>query len=241
MLQPFLQSYKVLPALVTGLLLLVACNKATVNFGEEALTDDPNIIYVDSMTIDMATYQTDSFYTAGDTVFIAGLLTDSLLGSFGAKAFMQLGIPATNQLKERNNCIFDSLVLIIRFYGSYYGDTTQPFTLKAYQLSEQIKSDDPVGFNTNSFAYYPSPLATTTIAQAKPSAKAQVSLPLPQTLGQQLFGMLSRNSDTVTQSDKFYKFFHGIALTGEDPLQKSVYYFSCRTPGNNTEIGRAHV
>jgi hypothetical protein len=226
---------KPLPAMVIGLLLLlISCNKATVNFGEEALTDDPNIIYVDSMTIDMATYQTDSFYTAGDTVFIAGLHIDSLLGSYAAKAFMQLGIPAANQLKDRNNCTFDSLVLIIRFYGSYYGDTTQPFTLKAYQLSEQVKSEDPIGFNTSSLAYHSSPLATTTISRIRPSAKAQVSLPLPQTLGQHLFGMLTRNSDTITQSDKFYKFFHGIALTGEDPQQKSVYYFGCRTSGSNT-------
>ncbi len=229
-----LQSYKRLTVLIIGFVLLTACNKATVNFGEEALTDDPNIIYVDSMTIDMATYQTDSFYTAGDTIFIAGLHVDSLLGSYGAKAFMQLGVPAANHLKDRNNCIFDSLVLIIRFYGSYYGDTTEPFTLKAYQLSEQIKSDAAIGFNNNSFTYHTDPLATTTLIQARPSAHTQVSLTLPQTLGQQLFDMLSRNSDTVTQSDKFYKYFHGIVLTGEGPQKKSVYYFSCRTPGSNT-------
>ncbi len=210
-----------------------ACNKATVNFGEEALTDDPNIIYIDSMTIDMATYQTDSFYTAGDTIFMAGLHIDSLLGSYSANAFVQLGLPAANNLKDRNNCIFDSLVLIIRFYGSYYGDTTEPFTLKVHQLTEQMKEESQLGYNNNKLAYNASPLGVTTFSHPRPSAREQFSVPLSQTLGQQLFRMLNKNSDTIVYADKFYKYFNGIVLSGEGANKRSVYYFANATAGSN--------
>lgn len=232
MFQLFFRSYKPLAALLLFAVACIACKKASVNFGEETLTDDPNIIYIDSMTVDMATYQTDSFYTAGDTVFVTGVHLDSFLGSYTATAFMQLGLPAINNLKDRDNCTFDSLVLIIRFYGSYYGDTTTAFTLKAHRMSEPIKEGSSIGYNTNAFAYDPTPLGSIAITAPRPSARRPVSLPLSQALGQQLFGMLNRNSDTITQADKFYKYFNGIALRGESAAKNSVYYFCNREPGS---------
>src|SRR5690349_24391202 len=98
MLIHFCKKTKVLCLLLGAGLILLSCNKAVVNFGEEALTDDPNIVYMDTMTVNLATYQMDSFATSGDTIFITGIHTDSLFGKYEAKAFMQLGIPAANEL-----------------------------------------------------------------------------------------------------------------------------------------------
>jgi hypothetical protein len=215
-------------------LILLSCNKAVVNFGEEALTDDPNIVYMDTMTVNLATYQMDSFATSGDTIFITGIHTDSLFGKYEAKAFMQLGIPAANELNGCTNCSFDSLVFISRFSGSYMGDTTEAFTANVHRLNQQmIVEETSIGYNTSSFTFDATPLGTTTFTTPRPSAKNLVSMKLNDQYGHELFEMLKRNSDTITDAGLFHKYFNGIVLTGAGTNQKSVYYFTPAESGSN--------
>lgn len=215
-------------------LIFLSCNKAVVNFGEEALTDDPNIVYTDTMSVSLATFQTDSFTTAGDTIFIAGIHTDSLLGKYEAKAFMQISIPATNNLSNCNNCIFDSLVFTSRFSGSYMGDTTEAFTVNVHRLNQQMYGEEiSIGYNTSSFTFDSIPLGATTFTIPRPSAKNLASIKLNDQYGRELFEMLKRNSDTVTGSALFYKYFNGLVLTGSGTSQRSVYYFTPAQSGSN--------
>lgn len=213
---------------VSALLLTVmmACNKAVVNFGEETLTDDPNIIYLDTLTINMGTYQADSFITSGDTIFIAGKHTDALLGTYEAKAFFQLGIPTVNRLNGCANCTYDSIAVVTRFTGSYYGDTTAAFTLDVHRLNRQmIPESTSIGYNTSTFGYDETPLGSVTFNAPRPSLKEAVSLKLPDILGLELFSMLKRNADTAVTTDKFQQYFNGLVLTGKSVNDKAIYYF----------------
>lgn len=213
---------------VSALLLTVmmACNKAVVNFGEETLTDDPNIIYLDTLTINMGTYQADSFVTSGDTIFIAGKHKDALLGGYESKAFFQLGVPAVNRLNGCANCTYDSIAVITRFTGNYYGDTTTAFTLNVHRLNQQmIPESTSIGYNTSAFGYDELPLGSVTFNTPRPSLKESVSLKLPDVLGQELFSMLKRNVDTATTTDKFQQYFNGLVLTGKSADDKAIYYF----------------
>lgn len=234
MLIHFRKKTKALCLFLGAGLILLSCNKAVVNFGEEALTDDPNIVYTDTMTVSLATFQTDSFSTAGDTVFITGIHTDSLLGKYEAKAFMQIGIPATNNLNDCDNCTFDSLVFSSRFSGSYMGDTTEAFTVNVHRLNQQmIGEETSIGYNTSSFTFDATPLGTATFATPRPSAKNRVSMKLNDQYGHELFEMLKRNSDTVTEAALFYKYFNGIVLAGSGTNQRSIYYFTPSESGSN--------
>jgi hypothetical protein len=51
--------------------------------------------------------------------------------------------------------------------------------------------------------------------------------------GHELFEILKRNSDTVTNATLFYKYFNGIVLTGSGTDQRSVYYFTPAESGSN--------
>jgi hypothetical protein len=213
---------------------MLSCNKAVVNFGEEGLTDDPNIVYMDTMTVNLATYQMDSFATSGDTIFIAGIHTDSLLGKYEARAFMQIGIPAANDLNGCSNCTFDSLVFSSRFSGHYMGDTTEAFTVNVHRLNQQMDGEEvSIGYNTSSLTFNTTPLGTTTLATPRPSSKNLVSMKLNDQYGHELFEMLKRNSDTVTDVALFYKYFNGIVFTGSGTNQRSVYYFTPAESGSN--------
>lgn len=230
----FCKKYKALHLLILAGLILISCNKAVVNFGEEALTDDPNIIFTDTMTMNLATYQMDSFATSGDTIFIAGIHTDSLLGKYEAKAFMQLGVPAINELNGCTNCIFDSLVFTSRFSGSYMGDTTEVFTANVHRLNQQMIVDETsIGYNTSSFTFDATPLGTAIFTTPRPSSKNLVSMKLNDQYGHELFEMLKRNSDTITDAGLFHKYFNGIVLTGAGTNQRSIYYFTPAESGSN--------
>jgi hypothetical protein len=230
----FRKKFKALHLFVLAGLMFLSCNKAVVNFGEEALTDDPNIVYTDTMTVNLATYQMDSFNTAGDTIFITGIHTDSLLGKYEAKAFMQIGIPTTNNLNGCTNCTFDSLVFSSRFSGSYMGDTTEAFTVNVHRLNQQmIGEETSIGYNTSSFAFDATPLGIATLSNPRPSAKGLVSVKLDNQYGYELFEMLKRNSDTITDATLFYKYFNGIAFTGSGTNQRSIYYFNPAESGSN--------
>ncbi len=223
--------------LLIAAIAITACNKATVNFGEEALTDDPNIIYIDTMSLAMGTFQQDSMYTAGDTIFIAGVHVDSLFGKYEARSYMQIGLSSANSLNGCNNCTFDSIAFIARFSGSYYGDTTEAFTLSVHAMTEQMIADETsIGYNTSSFNYDPVPLGSITFNHVQPAGQQNVSVRLSDSWGKEIFGMLQRNADTITDATKFYKYFNGITITGKGANQRSLYYFNHAEPASAVVI-----
>jgi hypothetical protein len=207
-------------------LLFTACNKTVVNFGEESLSGDPNIIYFDTFLVKLATYQLGSFSTVSDTLFKVGQHNDTIFGKYVAQSWFQPGIPANNGLKGCTNCSFDSMVFMTRFSGSSYGDTTEAFTLQVHRLTQQIDADyGAIGYNISHFDYDPVALAATTINNTRPSGKQAVFIHMPDDLGQDFFSKLKRNSDTITNQDKFIKLFKGLVLKGKGTNNKSVYYF----------------
>lgn len=207
--------------------LITACNKTVVNFGDQNLTDDPNIIYLDSFTLKLATYQADSFSTVSDSLFRVGRNADSLFGVYTAQSWFQVGIPAANPLSGCTSCSFDSLVFMTRFQGAYYGDTTQPFKMELHRLTQQINTDyGSVGFNISHFDFDPTAMASVTVSTPRPSLRQALVLRLPDDLGNDFFNKLKRNSDTISDQDKFVRFFKGLVLRGADESNKSVYYFN---------------
>jgi len=212
--------------LLAGLLVLaVSCKKSVVNYGQQALTDDPNIIFMDTMSVDLSTLQRDSFVTSADNLFKVGVHEDSIFGKYEATAYMQVGLP-TNTISGINNCVYDSIVFITKFTGATYGDTTEPFTLKVNRLNQQIKADiTPIGYNVDSLTYDAAPLGSVLLTNTRPSQQKQFTVRLSDTFGSRIFGMLNRNSDTTSNYEIFNTFFNGLAITGKGANNRSIYYF----------------
>ena len=63
---------KVIFYLLASMLLLASCEKVNIEFGESTLEADPNIIYLDSYKVDIATFKPDSFATSSTQVLSLG-------------------------------------------------------------------------------------------------------------------------------------------------------------------------
>ncbi|MFT4155723.1 DUF4270 family protein [Parafilimonas sp.] len=201
-----------------------SCEKKEVDFGVSALTDDPNIATIDTISVNAYTTQVDSFSTVTTGYFVAGNHYDSVMGNLQATAYFDFTIPydSTSALDECTSCYFDSLVLITQFAGGFYGDTTAPFTLNVNQLTQLIYDYNTFGYNVTSRTYNSEPLGSFT-GIVSPAKLSTIRIKLSDDLGQDIYNKIKRESDTITTSDVFLKYIKGFCLTGSS-ASNTIYY-----------------
>ena len=202
---------------------VVSCEKQDVNFGASTLSDDPNIVIIDTVSVNAYTFQSDSFQTVNTGYFVAGNHYDSSFGNFQSIAYFDFDKPydSTSTLNGCTSCYFDSLVVVAKFSGGYYGDTTKPFTLNVNQLTELIDNSTTFGYNTTKRKYNAEPIGSFS-AIVSPSDQNTIRIKLSDDLGKDLFNKMQRNSDTVTTTDPFLEYIKGFCFTGN---QNNAVYF----------------
>lgn len=177
------------------LLLLSSCDKVDITFGATASAGDPNITYFDNYKTDIATYKLDSFITSNHKVFSAGYHIDPVFGVVKAGAFAQIDLPSTNPLLNvTETIVYDSLQLLIKPSGAFYGDSAKPVKFAVYRLTENIKKDDGTDnyYNTSSFGYNPTAIGQQTVNLYGKSGSI-VSIKLADALGQELLAKFKSN------------------------------------------------
>ena len=116
--------------------LISSCEKVNVEFGESSLEADPDIVFLNSYKVDFATFKTDSFVTSSNEVLSLGYHYDSVFGAVKAGSYVQLKLPSTNPLSDQTLAItLDSLELIIKPTGDFYGDSRRPFKIHVHRLT----------------------------------------------------------------------------------------------------------
>jgi hypothetical protein len=204
---------KRLLAYTLALLMLYSCDKVPVTFGNDGNTSDPNVLLIDTFTVNVATLQVDSFSTAGSSYLIAGRHIDAQLGEVEAKSYFEISPPA-NDIAGCSNCQFDSIVFNTAVATGYMGDTASTFTLNLHELTQAMNEEDlSTGYNTSKVAYNSTPLASGTF-RLRPSVRDSIQIKLPDEFGKNIFRMLRYQSDTISNADKFKRYFKGICLTG---------------------------
>ncbi len=202
--------------------LLLACYKVPLEFGSDTLSNDPNIRMIDTLTVEVSTFQLDSFVTRNTNVFILGRQQDPAFGIVEAKAYFEITAPA-NDLANCTNCLFDSLEFRTKFTGTFTGDSTVPFTFSLHQLTQVMDEDlASVGYNISNAPFASIPLIAKTLS-VRPSANTEVKLKLPTVFGQSLFNLLKRNSDTIINATNFLKYSRGFCLQG-NPSNNAIYH-----------------
>lgn len=139
-------------ALFFVIIMGVSCKKVDISFGESTITD-PNIAFIDTISYQLSTIQSDSFITSQSGALLIGRHTDAELGTMQAETYFHLATPGTGRIPD--GAVYDSAKLFVKLNGSYYGDTLQPFTLHAYTLSENISLED-----NNTYFYNPQQFTT---------------------------------------------------------------------------------
>ena len=208
------------------ILLFASCEKVDISFGETASETDPNITYIDSYKADIATFKTDSFLTSSHTIFCLGYHTDQDFGVMRARSFAQINLPASNTVYNVN-AIFDSLELIIKPTGKFYGDSNVTIKLAVHRLTENIVNDEKGDYfyNTSSFRYDPVPIGERTVNLYGRSGTA-VSVKLSDQLGREWLEKLKANHTDISNSDAFLEYFKGICITTDSVQTSSLAYFT---------------
>jgi len=213
-----------------GLYVLASCNKTTIDFGSDGTAGDPNISMIDMFSVELATLQADSFLTNGSEHFVVGSHHDPQLGKMDVKSYFEITAPALD-LRNCNNCSFDSIDIRLKVSSGYTGDTSVPFTINLYEVTQPIdETENSVGYNVSSFPYNNTPIATKTFL-LRPSRKDEISIRLPDEFGRNFFRMLRTNSDTVTNDTRFKRYLKGLCLETSSS-NNAVFYFD-KDPGDS--------
>src|SRR4051812_42444208 len=121
--------------LLIGSAAAVGCTKADINYGSQFAGDQyTNLVMVDTFTIETGTVLVDSFVTSGSGSALIGSYKDAKFGQINAETYFQLQAPAFTD----KSVSYDSLELVLKPNNNWYGDTTQPVQLSAYQLAANI-------------------------------------------------------------------------------------------------------
>jgi hypothetical protein len=215
-----------LKSLITSCLLLFCmvfftqCKKATLNFGQEFLGQGlTDIIKVDSFSSSLSTVYMDSIITSNKGIVMVGGYTDPIFGRIDTKSYMLFSPPSWTNTTQP--IFFDSICLLIKTNGSFYGDTTMPINITVRELSDSVVFDEGkfVFFNNKSFATKSSFLASLNTI-ITPQSNQTISLRLPNSLGDTLFRRLRDPNDNVLKNlNNFLNYFRGIQISSNSNSQ----------------------
>jgi Domain of unknown function (DUF4270) len=215
------------------MMVMLACTKPQIRFDNIYNGDNyTNIVLVDTFSVKLSTVFLDSFSTSGTKVQLLGRYIDPYFGTITSRSFSEIGTP-TPQPVITNFSVYDSIQLIMRIDRTFYGDTTKVQRFNVSQLTDVMTfpQNQTAYYNNNSIAYDPAVLGSTNIlirptggftSQLKGDS---VMMTMPNSMGEDLFGLLYRNSDTITNPSIFENYFKGLTVYPDTALPGAVYGF----------------
>lgn len=123
---------------MTATTFLVSCEQGPNGLGAGVLPEGDliNVIYTDTISIDLQTIVVDSINTYQATNQLVGNYIDPQFGTISAKTFTQVFPRSGLNFGDPADLIFDSLVLKLTF-NNFYGRLDQPQILRVYEITEQ--------------------------------------------------------------------------------------------------------
>jgi Domain of unknown function (DUF4270) len=220
-----------LPVLL--MLVVSACTKPVISFQSVYNGDNAtNVITIDTFAVQVSTVFLDSFVTSGTSTQLLGRYIDPFFGTITSQNYSDIGTP--NPLPVLTNySVYDSIQLILRINKTFYGDTTK---VQRYEVSQLTQVMDFPGiqtafFNKNSIPYDPTVLGSTDV-KINPFAGLtsqrqgdSVKITMPNSMGQDLFGLLFRQPDTITNPTIFRGYFKGLTVYPDTTLPGAIYGF----------------
>lgn len=186
--------------------LLSSCELTEDVVGDVPAATATGTVYVDTLTVRMATVLVDSVPTSTSDYLLVGQYQDARLGTITARSYLRLGLAAGFQPEA--GAQFDSLVLVLPPDAYRYGDTTQVQHLQVHRLTEALRPATTY-YAFNSRAYAPAPLASRAF-RARPNLGA-IRLRLADALGRELLQAGLRRQLSAT--DELAERLPGLVLT----------------------------
>ena len=213
---------KIIAFFIFTIVCLNACTKADVPYGSQLVGDQyTQLILTDTFSVNVSTVYIDSFVTSATGTGLIGSYNDNAFGQIDASSYYQLKPPTFSDPYT----VFDSLELILKYNGKWYGDSTKPLLLNVYQLSGLInKTYNTSFYNYDLVSHAASPIGEKML-QFYPSITDTVSIRLSDNLGKNLLQLLKDSTLEVSTADNFVNYFNGICVA---PQQTNAFVFGVK-------------
>jgi hypothetical protein len=215
------------------ILAFIGCSKPQISFQSVYNGDNAqNVVAIDTFAVQVSTVFLDSFTTSGTTAQLLGRYIDPYFGTITSRSYSDIGVPAPLPVLS-NVSVYDSIVLINRINKSFYGDTTKDQRFLVSQLTQVMNYPglQTAFYNNNSIPYDPEILGSATV-RINPTAGLtsqragdSIRMTMPNWMGEQLFGILYRQPDTVKNSSIFRQFFKGLTMYPDTTMPGAIYGF----------------
>ncbi|MFD2541443.1 hypothetical protein ACFSSB_03865 [Lacinutrix gracilariae] len=207
--------------LLTVLIFVISCSseEETLLAGKDFTDTDIRVLSIDTFSVQLSTIKFDSITTSTEERLLIGQYEDVDMGVINTASYFQLS-PSTYTLN--NDAVLDSVGLILGYDTYFYNDTTQVSTINIHKLTDKLRTDDTYFYNTSSFGYEDTPLATETY-QATPN-KDSVYVTLPFTFGEELFNGIRDNN--ITDDESLYQQLKGLTVQPGENDNSAIIGFS---------------
>ncbi len=195
------------------ILITTGCQKASIDYGQQYINNSiTNIILVDSISPVVSTIYKDSVITSQSGKALVGSYSDPYLGKTSADSYLQLGPTTPTDLL--NNAKFDSLVLLMKCNGGYYGDTTLPITISVNQLTQQIALAEGKSYfyNATTFPKNSTPLGTRSFV-LRPLTGDSANIRLSDAKGLELYNLIKTRSTLISDPALFTDYLKGLNIS----------------------------
>jgi hypothetical protein len=166
----------------------------------------------------------DSVITSNAGSLLVGYYRDDTFGKIASDSYFEIGMPEGYDIGDDDQ--YDSLTLVMRYNGYFWGDTTRSQKISVHQLSENIRVNEEGKISSKtSFAFNSTPIGSLMYAPRPKSTLDTLSIKLNDALGVDLFTKLRDHSDVFTDDESFVNYFHGLVLAASDAYEGAIIGF----------------
>lgn len=206
--------------------LVTACNVGSNEFtmGSEFIDGGSTLTMIDTFQIAMSTVLFDSLNTSNTGTALVGHYDDPNLGNVTATTYFELGVPTS--FSESSDNVYDSTVVILRYNGYYYGDTTKWQTITVHPIADRLSGNDwDNGIYNNRVTPCSSEILGSVRFQHRTEVSDSLVIRMDDSLGEELFTRMNNSDEQVASSYSLVNYFHGLAIVPDTTESNVVYGF----------------
>ncbi|WP_299433505.1 DUF4270 family protein [uncultured Aquimarina sp.] len=216
---------KKLLGIIITFLFLISCSDReedipTLEVGQDFTDSNVRIISIDTFAVELSTFKFDSINTSSSSRLLLGQYQDELFGTIRASNYFELG---TFDYNLPDDAELDSIALILGYDRYFYGDTTRVAQINVHVLTDEVKPEDDVFYNTSVLPFESIPTVTRNYLP-EPFDEDSLHISMPITFGQNLFDMI-REGD-INDDEELRRNFKGFTLQPGDADESSILGFS---------------
>ena len=156
------------------LLLAVVCTSCSndqeltsLTVGEEFNDITTRVLLIDTIQLRASTFKFDSIITSNTTRVLVGSYTDPVFGKTTSDSYLEL-LPSDGNFDLRDDAVYDSIALIMRYDRYFYNDTIPPQRFTVHEVTDNIRTDDDLFYNTTTFETDANPIGDI-VFEARPT------------------------------------------------------------------------